>query len=42
MAMDHEITIELNTEETTSHVNIVFDIKGNNSICGLHKSIVNV
>ena len=40
MAMDHEITIELNAEETTSQNNIVFDIKGNN-ISGLHKSIVN-
>ena len=38
--MDHEISIELNTEETTSHNNIVFDIKGNN-ITGLHKSIIN-
>ena len=28
MAMDHGITIELNTEETTSQNNIVFDIKG--------------
>lgn len=40
MAMDHEITIELNAEETSSQNNIVFDIKGNN-ISGLHKSIVN-
>ena len=38
--MDHEISIELNTEDTTSHNNIVFDIKGNN-ITGLHKSIIN-
>ena len=38
--MDHEITIELNTKETTSHNNIVFDIKGNN-VSGLHKSIIN-
>ena len=40
MAMDHEITIELNTEETTSQNNIVFDIK-ETIYRGLHKSIVN-
>ena len=38
--MEHEIIIELNTDETKSDNNIVFDIKGNN-ITGLHKSIIN-
>ena len=33
--MEHEIIIELNTDETKSDNNIVFDIKGNKKLSNL-------